>query len=153
MWYIYTVEYYLAIKRNEFWYVTITQKNLFFFFLRFIYLFIQRERRERQRHRQREKQASMLGAGHGTQSWVSRITPWAKGGSKPLSHLGCPEFSSVIYETQYERVRSKHLTHLVSMVTANWSTHGLWIIHCLYSVLPEWNIKSQVSKWGIGGEE
>ena len=30
----------------------------------------------------------MLGARCGTQSWVSRITPWAEGGAKPLSHLG-----------------------------------------------------------------
>ena len=35
---------------------------------------------QRQTHRQREKQAP---------SWVSRITPWAEGGAKPLSHPGC----------------------------------------------------------------
>ena len=29
------------------------------------------------------------GAQHGIRSWVSRITPWAEGGAKPLSHLGC----------------------------------------------------------------
>ena len=33
----------------------------------------------------------MQGTRCGTQSWVSRITPWAKGGAKPLSHLGRPE--------------------------------------------------------------
>ena len=32
---------------------------------------------------------SMQGARPGTPSWVSRITPWAEGGAKPLSHLGC----------------------------------------------------------------
>ena len=26
----------------------------------------------------------------GTRSWVSRITPWAAGGAKPLCHQGCP---------------------------------------------------------------
>ena len=36
---------------------------------------------------------SMLGTRLGTQSWVSRITPWAKGGAKPLSHQGCPKMS------------------------------------------------------------
>ena len=55
-----------------------------YFILRF-YLFIhERHRdRERQRHRQREKQAPP----------VSRIMPWAEGGPKPLSHLGCPGLS------------------------------------------------------------
>ena len=33
---------------------------------------------------------SMQGAGRGTQSWVSRITPCAEGGAKPLDHQGCP---------------------------------------------------------------
>ena len=33
---------------------------------------------------------SILGARHGTLSRVSRITPWAAGGAKPLRHQGCP---------------------------------------------------------------
>ena len=33
---------------------------------------------------------SMQGARHGTRSRVSRITPWAEGGAKLLSHPGCP---------------------------------------------------------------
>ena len=33
---------------------------------------------------------SMQGARGGTRSPDSRITPWAEGGAKPLSHLGCP---------------------------------------------------------------
>ena len=33
---------------------------------------------------------SMQGARCGTRSWVSRIMPWAKGRTKPLSHLGRP---------------------------------------------------------------
>ena len=32
----------------------------------------------------------MQGAQCGTRSQVSRITPWAEGGAKPLSHPGCP---------------------------------------------------------------
>ena len=62
------------------------------FFLRF-YLFI--HQREREREREAETQAegetgSMPGARHGTRSQVSRITSWAEGGAKPLSHQGYP---------------------------------------------------------------
>ena len=32
----------------------------------------------------------MQGAQRGTQSWVSRIRPWAEGSAKPLSHPGAP---------------------------------------------------------------
>ena len=47
--------------------------------------------REREAETQAEGEAgSMQGARRGTQSWVSRITPWAEGGTKPLSHPGCP---------------------------------------------------------------
>ena len=34
--------------------------------------------------------SSMQGARHGTRSQVSRITPWAAGGAKPLCPQGCP---------------------------------------------------------------
>ena len=34
---------------------------------------------------------SMKGARRGTQSQVSRITPWAEGGTEPLCHLGYPQ--------------------------------------------------------------
>ena len=52
--------------------------------------------REREREREAETQAegeagSMQGARCGTRSRVSRITPWAAGGAKPLRHQGCPE--------------------------------------------------------------
>ena len=50
---------------------------------------------EREREREAETQAEgeagpMQGARRGTRSRVSRITPWAEGGAKPLSHPGCP---------------------------------------------------------------
>ena len=61
---------------------------LFLFFLRF-YLFARGTERERQTEAEGEA-GSMQGAQHGTQSWVSRITPWAEGGPKPLSYPGCP---------------------------------------------------------------
>ena len=50
-------------------------------------------------HREREREAEtqaegeagpMQGAQYGTRSQVSRIRPWAEGGAKPLSHVGCP---------------------------------------------------------------
>ena len=34
----------------------------------------------------------MQEARRGTPSWVSRITSWAEGGTKPLNHPGCPKF-------------------------------------------------------------
>ena len=51
--------------------------------------------RDRERERAVETQAegeagSMQGAQCGTRSQVSRITPWAEGHAKPLSHWGCP---------------------------------------------------------------
>ena len=60
-----------------------------FFFLRF-YLFIHEREREREAETQTEGEAgSMQGTRCGTRSWLSRITPWAEGSTKPLSHLGC----------------------------------------------------------------
>ena len=47
--------------------------------------------REREAETQAEGEAgSMQEVRHGTRSRVSRITPWAEGSAKPLSHLGCP---------------------------------------------------------------
>ena len=38
--------------------------------------------------------------------WDSRITPWAKGSAKPLSHLGCPphEFLTSAHENTNKKV-------------------------------------------------
>uniref|UniRef100_A0A8I3PXY9 KRR-R motif-containing protein 1 n=1 Tax=Canis lupus familiaris TaxID=9615 RepID=A0A8I3PXY9_CANLF len=50
--------------------------------------------RERGAERQAEGEAgSTQGARHGTPSWDSRITPWAEGGTKLLSHPGIPHIS------------------------------------------------------------
>ena len=47
--------------------------------------------REREAETQAEGEAgSLQGAQRGTGSLVSRITPQAKGGAKPLGHRGCP---------------------------------------------------------------
>ena len=47
--------------------------------------------REREAETQAEgKPGSMEGVQCGTRSRVSRIMPWAEGGTKPLSNRGCP---------------------------------------------------------------
>ena len=48
--------------------------------------------RERQRPRQREKQASCREPNMGLDPGSPGSHPWAEGGAKPLSHLGCPSF-------------------------------------------------------------
>ena len=63
------------------------QNLLNFLFFKF-YLFIH-ERHKRERGRDTVGEAgSMQGAGCGTRFRVSRITPWAEGGARPLSHPG-----------------------------------------------------------------
>ena len=52
--------------------------------------------RDTERETETETQAkgeagSIQGARHGNGSQNSRITPWAEGSAKPLSHLGCPD--------------------------------------------------------------
>ena len=49
--------------------------------------------RKRQRHRHREKQAPCREPDVGLDLGVSRITPWAEGGAKLLSHPGCPAYN------------------------------------------------------------
>ena len=47
---------------------------------------------EREAETQAEREAGpMQGARCGTRSRVSRLTPWAEGDTKPLSHPGCPK--------------------------------------------------------------
>ena len=58
------------------------------------YLFIHKRQRERQRHRQREKQ----GDWRGTRSQASRITPWAKAGTPPLSHPAVPRDRLLLFQ-------------------------------------------------------
>ena len=56
----------------------------------FIYLFLEMQR-EREAETEAEREAgSMQRAWHGTRHRVSRITPWAAEGHKPLWHWGCP---------------------------------------------------------------
>ena len=81
----------------------------FFFFLRF-YLFmrIHREEREREAETQAEGEAgSMQGAGCGTPSRVSGITPWTEGGAKPTEPPGLPDITfdnKICYHNIYQCV-------------------------------------------------
>ena len=60
-------------------------------FKNILYLFIHERYTEREAEIQAEGEAGfMQGARHGTRSQNSRVTPWAEGGAKPLSHQGCP---------------------------------------------------------------
>ena len=70
----------------------------FFFSLRF-YLFIHEKHKEREREAETQAEGeagSMQGARHGTRSPVSRTTPRAEGGAKPLGHWGCPGTLSLV---------------------------------------------------------
>ena len=59
-----------------------------------MYLFIHERHGEREAETQAEEEAgSMQRTRCGTPSWVSRITPWAEGGAKLLSHPGCHSHS------------------------------------------------------------
>ena len=60
-----------------------------FIFLK-IYLFIYDRQIEREAETQEGEAGSMQGARCRTRSQDPRITPWAEGNAKPLSHLGCP---------------------------------------------------------------
>ena len=69
-------------------------KSKLFFFFKILFIYSWETQREREAETQAEGEAgSMQGARHGTQSWVSRITPWAKGGAKLVSYQGCPKNS------------------------------------------------------------
>ena len=67
---------------------------------------------ERERETERET-GSMQGARRGTQSRLSGITPWTKGGAKPLGHRGRPfgwifkKTYSFMLEREKERERDR----------------------------------------------
>ena len=68
-----------------------------FLLLKILILFTHERDTEREAETQAEGEAgSMQGARCGTRSQVSRITPWAEAGAKPLSHPGCPCSSILI---------------------------------------------------------
>ena len=62
---------------------------IYIFFKDCTYLFM----RDTERQAQAEGEAgSTQGARLRTRSQASRITPWAQGDTKPLSHPGCPKY-------------------------------------------------------------
>ena len=68
---------------------------------------IDRER-ERQRHRRREKHAPCREPDMGLDPRSPRITHWAKGSAKPLSHWGCPSLS-VLFTDVFSAPNPEHL--------------------------------------------
>ena len=81
---------------------------LSFFKKDFIHLFT----RDTHTHRGAETQAegkagSMQGARRGTRSLVSRITFWAEGGTKPLSHPGCPYYG--YFHWKKKKAKAPHI--------------------------------------------
>ena len=69
--------------------MTVLDKLLFFFFKDLFILETQRER-DRQREKQALGREPDLGLEVGLDPGISRITPQAEGGAKPLGHQGCP---------------------------------------------------------------
>ena len=63
------------------------------YFILILFFYSWETQREKKAETQAEGEAGpMQGAWRGTWSRVSRVTPWAKGSAKPLSHWGCPLF-------------------------------------------------------------
>ena len=70
----------------------------------------------------------MQGAQPGTRSWVSRITPWAEGGAKPLSHPGVP----YLYISNKHKNRETSRFPCVRMSASAMGNPG----QCIYSPRP-----------------
>ena len=82
------------------------------------------------RGREAEGEAgSMQGARQGTRSRVSRITPWAEGSAKRLSHSGCPNLP--IFDKIAIRSKMVSLQFIFSNVVQRNSTLGIWLF-CLF---------------------
>ena len=94
--------------------------------------------RERGRDTGRGEASSMQGARLGTRSRVSRITPWAAGGTKPLSHQGCPlsKFlkSQYGFQTKWEfpEERSRFPIQKVSCLFHGLGYHISWASGVLF---------------------
>ena len=116
-------------RRPTFWFFVIIYIS-FFFKILFIYSW--------QREREAEGEAgSMQGARHETRSQVSRITPWAEGGAKPLFHRGCPIYISLmIFSNWLDIILILFFNHsdMVSLVFLN-----LFIIADLKSLSIKFN--------------
>ena len=73
-------------------------QTVFLFFFKILFICSCEKQREREAETQAERKAgSMQEAQCGTQSRVSRITPWAESSTKPLSHPGCPSLCIYVF--------------------------------------------------------
>ena len=69
---------------------------------------------------------SMQGARHETRSQVSRITLWAEGSAKPLSHLGCLKFYILNSDLSLQDVTSRYgESTQISGVRLSWGRYKL----------------------------
>ena len=76
--------YIYIFKSDEFFFL---KDYLFIYFFIYLFIYLREREREREAETQAEGEAgSMQGAYPGTQSRVSRITPWAADGAKLLRH-------------------------------------------------------------------
>ena len=91
---------------------------------------------------------SMHRAWRGTRSRISRITPWAAGGAKPLRHRGCLifsflwpflSFSSLNYFEEY-RSGPLHIVHLLGWLMHFGKTPKAWspFLIASYVVVSKW---------------
>ena len=80
------------------------------------------------------KAGSMQGARSGTQSRVSRITPWAEGGAKPLRHPGCPKEEPLIKK----KSTKKRVVDAPGTSPCPLKSHLLRTHHGILKFFPQW---------------
>ena len=73
---------------------------------------------------------SMQGAWRGTQSQVSRITPWAEGDAKPVSHQGCPELINLIEAYLFHCFHNKVIIYITNVINIS----QFWIIFMFFII-------------------
>ena len=98
-----------------------------FFFLFFFRFFLFMRNTERQTQAEGEA-GSMQGARRGTQSRVSRITPWAEGGRSTAEPPGRPNHKCVLINKQMDSgFREIWIrTPALPFTSSTWSKYPLW---------------------------
>ena len=85
-----------------------------------------------------------------TRSRVSRITPWAEGGAKPLGHWGCP---NVLFLTQFLNNPEEESSNPVGGI---WKALPMGCGESYHPPLGNYStslrgpVESQVFKWALG---
>ena len=86
-------------------------QQLFFGFSNILFIYSWEIQKERGRDIGRGRSRLHSGAWCGTQSQVSRITPWAKAGTEPLSHPGIPKGENSLIRVHLKCVVSERYVH------------------------------------------